>query len=78
MFQINCLRQQPVEKLLKVQVDHSYMKDQVRFGIIAYGPVVDGEILPRTPKELLQDTRSESYQLFRSYDFMTGNCNNEG
>ena len=57
---------------------YSFGDDKTHIEMIPIGPVVDGELIPRMPKELLDDVNSESYQLFKSYDFMTGNCNNEG
>lgn len=45
---------------------------------IALKPTVDGELIPDEPFNLLSDTSSESYKLFRSLDFIVGTTNMEG
>jgi carboxylesterase type B len=43
-----------------------------------YGPVVDGEIIPRMPAQLLLDKTSAAFKFFKSLDIMIGNCVTEG
>ncbi|XP_061181840.1 carboxylesterase 1C-like [Saccostrea echinata] len=45
---------------------------------IVFTPVLDGDLLQRTPMELIKDKSSKEYQFFESIDLIVGNCDMEG
>lgn len=45
---------------------------------IPFGPVVDGELIPRNPLLMLKDTSSPEHNFFKSLDFLAGTCTSEG
>ncbi|OWF34922.1 carboxylesterase 1C-like [Mizuhopecten yessoensis] len=76
----DCIRNIPAEKLLQAQNSITQPGNtgrKLHFDL-SMGPVVDGDLLPQTPSELLQNKTSDSYHFFRSLDFITGNVDTEG
>ncbi|XP_062598067.1 bile salt-activated lipase-like [Saccostrea cucullata] len=43
-----------------------------------FTPVIDGDLLQRTPMELIEDKSSKEFQFFQSIDFIGGTCDMEG
>ncbi|XP_062598078.1 bile salt-activated lipase-like [Saccostrea cucullata] len=48
------------------------------FSEIVFTPVIDGDLLQRTPMELIEDKSSKEFQFFKSIDLIVGNCDMEG
>lgn len=74
-----CVKGKSTEELLKAQIKAStpVTVTPFTFGPMI-SPVVDKDLLPDVPSALLKNTSSESYEFFRSLDFMAGNVNREG
>ncbi|XP_061182341.1 bile salt-activated lipase-like [Saccostrea echinata] len=45
---------------------------------LVFTPVLDGDLLQRTPMELIRDKSSEEFQFFESIDLIAGTCDMEG
>ncbi|XP_033727602.1 bile salt-activated lipase-like [Pecten maximus] len=75
---VNCLKQKTSEELLKAQSDPGTQF----FGNFslspAIWPVIDGELILRSPLDSLNNLDSKESIYFRSLDMMAGTTNNEG
>ena len=75
---VECLQTVSTNKVLHAQSDRSVVRtDRLYFGY-EFGPIVDGDLITKSPAELLNDPSSDGYRFFRSLDVMSGNNNNEG
>ncbi|XP_060066604.1 carboxylesterase 1D-like [Ylistrum balloti] len=75
---VGCLKEKSAEDLFKAQSDPS----TTDFGVLKVAPLlwplVDGELLVRSPYKSLEDLTSKESVFFRSLDVMSGTTDNEG
>ena len=73
-----CMRNKSAGALLnatKTSKDSSSPDIHLRIGL---APVVDNELFPTSPENLLRNQSSEAFQFFKSLDLIAGNVNAEG
>ncbi|KAK3105904.1 hypothetical protein FSP39_008266 [Pinctada imbricata] len=75
---VNCLRYIDVDILLTVSDSMQYAPSDKLFAEFLYGPVVDGELFPDHPLNLLNDPNSPQSKFFSSLDFIIGTTSQEG
>lgn len=76
---LQCMRKTSARELLtKSELVGTKLCNISDLFCLQYGPVVDGEIIPRTPAQLLSDKTSAAFKFFTSLDIMIGNCVTEG
>ncbi|OWF39891.1 cholinesterase-like [Mizuhopecten yessoensis] len=76
---LKCLKSKTAKELLNAQINASAPVSLTPFSFgPVISPVVDKEFLPDVPSALMKNKSSESYQFFRTLDFMAGNVNREG
>jgi len=73
---VSCMRQKSSDELLSAQLSDTLLRHDIyRLDTV---PVVDGEFVVDLPENILQNGNSESFRMFQSVDFISGNCNMEG
>lgn len=76
---MNCLLEKPADAILtQSTLVSGRLCNLDRLYCLYFGPVIDGELLTRTPVELTSNKTSEAFKFFESLDLMVGNCRMEG
>lgn len=76
---MNCLLEKPADAILTQSTMVSERLCNLdRMNCLIFGPVIDGDLLTRTPVELMSNKTTEAYKFFESLDLMVGNCRMEG
>ncbi|XP_062598077.1 acetylcholinesterase-like [Saccostrea cucullata] len=75
---LRCLRNLDAGIIVNITDEYSANLGIGAFYDIVFTPVLDGDLLQRTPMEIINDKSSKEFQFFESIDLIAGTCDMEG